>query len=166
MKYQKNGKVPLQRQNQLRKVVLKTPTKVQTNKWNVVKWKYLWKNKTENPFSLQDDEKNWHDRQLLHFMTKTWKFLTCVTLKWLADNLNMTCSKLVLDLDVTCTRLNMTWTFTHDFTMTWAKLANDLELTQNWWMWQKLNQLTLFYLWKLKSTMTTTTKKTILRDDE
>ena len=30
--------------------------------------------------------------------------------------------------------------------MTWAKLANDLELTQNWWMWQKLNQLTLFYL--------------------
>ena len=117
-------------------------------------------NKTEKPFSLQDDEKNWHDRQLLHFMTKTWKFLTCVTLKWLADNLNMTCSKLVLDLDVTCTRLNMTWTFTHDFTMTWAKLANDLELTRNWWMWQKLNQLTLFYLWKLKSTMTTTTTTT------
>ena len=90
-------------------------------------------NKTEKPFSLQDDKKNWHDRQLLHFMTKTWKFLTCVTLKWLADNLNMTCSKLVLDLDVTCTRLNMTWTFTHDFTMTWAKLANDLDLTCNWW---------------------------------
>ena len=93
-------------------------------------------------------------------MTKTWIFLTCVTLKWLADNLNMTCSKLVLDFNVTCTRLNMTWTLMHDFTMTWAKLANALELTQNWWIWQKLNQLTLFYLWKLKSTIATTTTTT------
>ena len=64
----------------------------------------------------------------IRFMTKTWKFLTCVTLKWLADNLNMTCSKLGRDMHKTQHDLDIYAWLHHDLSKTCKWLGIDTEL--------------------------------------
>ena len=107
----------------------------------------LLKNKTEKPFSLQDDEKNWHGRPLLHSKWLNDKDLQItdfhVNCTWLTENLLMTCLKLVHDycinctwigedLHMTCTRLKMICTLFADYFQITkcTELVHDLHMTK------------------------------------